>query len=297
MRKRRSLLQRKTKGDIIFDIVNVIILFIVCFATLYPFYYLLVMSFTSGDVPLTQMYWYPPKVTLSNYAKVLSDSAIWNGFRNTIIRTVLGTAISVLAVICTAYPLSKKYLVHRNLFTSFVVITMFVSGGTIPSYLLVKNMGIMDTVWALVLPTAISAYNVVITRNFFMSIPASLEESAQLDGANDIEILFKIYVPVSLPIIATITLWVAVAHWNAWFDSLIYITNSNKQVLQIVMRRIVLEGTQDMLNPDAFEESMHVNAETIKATTVMVTTIPILLVYPFIQKYFVKGVMVGSLKG
>lgn len=297
MRKRKSLLDRKTKGDIVFDIINVIILLIVCFATLYPFYYLLVMSFTSGDVPLTQMYLIPPKATLSNYIKVLSDSAIWGGFRNTVLRTALGTAISVLAVICTAYPLSKKYLVHRNLFTSFVVITMFVSGGTIPSYLLVKNMGLMDTIWALVLPTAISAYNVVITRNFFMSIPASLEESAQLDGANDIQILFKIYVPVSLPIIATITLWVAVAHWNAWFDSLIYITNSNKQVLQIVMRRIVLEGTQDMLNPDAFEEAMHVNSETIKATTVMVTTIPILVVYPFIQKYFVKGVMVGSLKG
>lgn len=297
MLKKRSLLNRKTKGDVVFDIINLLILLFICFVTLYPFYYLLVMSFTSGDVPLTKLYWYPPKITLSNYAKVLSDSDIWNGYKNTIIRTVLGTVISVLCVICTAYPLSKKYLVHRNIFTSFVVITMFVSGGTIPSYLLVKSLNIMNTVWALVLPTAISAYNVVITRNFFMGIPPALEESAQLDGANDIRILFSIYVPVSLPVIATITLWVAVAHWNAWFDSLIYITESNKQVLQIIMRRIVLEGTQDMLNPDAFEESMQVSTDTIKATTVMVTTIPILVVYPFIQKYFVKGVMVGSLKG
>ena len=295
--KKKSILNRKTPGDIVFDSVNILILLFICFVTLYPFYYLLVMSFTSGDVPLTQLYWYPPKSTLSNYQKVLSDPDIWNGFKNTIIRTVIGTAISVFLVICTAYPLSKKYLVHRNFFTSFVVITMFVSGGTIPSYLLVKSLGIMDTVWALVLPTAIGAYNVVITRNFFMGIPSALEESAQLDGANDLTILFRIYIPVSLPVIATITLWVAVAHWNAWFDSLIYITKSTGQVLQIVMRRIVLEGTQDMLNPDAFEEAMNVSTETIKATTVMVTTIPILVVYPFIQKYFVKGVMVGSLKG
>ena len=130
-----------------------------------------------------------------------------------------------------------------------------------------------------------------------MGIPESLEESAKIDGANDIIILFLIIIPISLPIIATITLWVAVAHWNAWFDSLIYITTSSKQVLQVIMRRIVLEGTQDMMNPDALEEAMHVNTETMKAATVMVTTIPILVVYPFIQKYFVKGVMVGSLKG
>lgn len=295
--KKKPFLRRNTPGDIVFDVINISILLAICFITLYPFYYLLITSFMSGDVPMTKLYWLPPKVTLDNYSKVLSDSAILNGFKNTIARTVLGTIISVFLVVCTAYPLSKKHLVHRNLFTTFVIITMFVSGGTIPSYLLVKNLGLFNSVWSLVLPGAISAYNVVITRNFFMGIPSSLEESAKIDGANDIRILFSIYLPVCLPVIATIALWVSVGHWNAWFDSLIYMTKANKQVLQVIMRRIVLEGTQELLNPDAFEEAMHVSPQTIKATTVMVTTIPILVVFPFIQKYFVKGTLAGSLKG
>jgi putative aldouronate transport system permease protein len=173
-----------------------------------------------------------------------------------------------------------------------------VAGGMIPSYLLVKSLNLIDTYSALILPGAISAYNVVIARNFFMSLPDSIEESAKIDGANDILILFAIIVPVSLPIITTLILWIAVGHWNAWFDSLIYSTKPAKQVLQIVMRRVVLEGTQQMLNFDSGEEMKKVvNPETIKATVVMVTTIPIICVYPFLQKYFVKGVMVGSIKG
>ncbi len=287
----------RSKSNIIADTTIVILLVIICLATLYPFWYLLTLSFTSGDVPLTRMYIIPPRLTVENYIKVLSDSAILSGFINTVARTALGTLIAVICTILTAYPLSKKYLVHKKFFTSFVVITMFVSGGTIPSYLLVKTLGLMDSIWALVLPSAISAYNVIIARNFFMNIPDSLEESARIDGANDLIILWKIIIPVSMPIIATITLWVAVGHWNAWFDSLIYTQTAKKQVLQVVMRRIILEGTQDMMNPNAEEEAMHVNTETIKATTVIVTTVPILVVYPFIQKYFVKGVMIGSVKG
>lgn len=188
--------KRKSTGDRIADFIIAVVLILICLATLYPFWYLLTLSFTSGDVPLTKMYLVPPRVTLENYAKVLADGDILRGFVNTIIRTALGTVISVSCVILTAYPLSKKYLVHRNFFTSFVVITMFVSGGTIPSYLLVKTLGMMDTIWALVLPTAISAYNVVIARNFFMGIPDSLEESARIDGANDIVILLRIIIPV-----------------------------------------------------------------------------------------------------
>ncbi len=291
------MIKHRSIGDRTADIFIALVLILICLTTLYPFWYLFTLSFTSGDVSLTRMYLIPPKLTLENYAKVLSDGAILTGFINTIIRTVLGTVIAVSCTILTAYPLSRKELVHKKFFTSFVIITMFVSGGTIPSYLLVKTLGLMDTIWALVLPTAISAYNVIIARNFFISIPDSLVESAKIDGANDLVILWKVVIPVSLPIIATITLWIAVAHWNAWFDSLIYTQSASKQVLQVVMRRIILEGTQDMMNPDAAEEAMHVNTETIKATTVIVATVPILVVYPFIQKYFVKGVMIGAVKG
>ena len=186
----------RSKSNIIADTTIVILLVIICLATLYPFWYLLTLSFTSGDVPLTRMYIIPPRLTVENYIKVLSDSAILSGFINTVARTALGTLIAVICTILTAYPLSKKYLVHKKFFTSFVVITMFVSGGTIPSYLLVKTLGLMDSIWALVLPSAISAYNVIIARNFFMNIPDSLEESARIDGANDLIILWKIIIPL-----------------------------------------------------------------------------------------------------
>jgi putative aldouronate transport system permease protein len=217
---------------------------------------------------------------------------------NTVIRTVLGTALSLTFTIFAAYALSKRYFPHRTFWTAFIVFTMFFSGGLIPSYLLVKSLGLINSMWALVLPGLISAFSLIIARNFFMALPESLEESARIDGANDIRILFSIIVPISMPIIATLTLWMAVQHWNAWFDSLIYMTDSHKQVLQVVMRRIVLQGTKDMMDVNNFDDrSLVANPEMIKAATIMVTVMPIIMFYPFLQKYFVKGVLVGSLKG
>jgi len=177
------------------------------------------------------------------------------------------------------------------------VFTMFFSGGLIPVYLLVKKLGIMNSVWALVLPSLISTFSMIIARNYFMSLPIELEESAKIDGAHDWTVLFRIVVPVSAPIIATLALWSAVGHWNAWFDSLIYITDNDKQVLQVVMRRIVLEGTSNMMDFRSDDPLATVNPEMVKAATVMVTVLPIVLTYPFLQKYFIKGVLVGSLKG
>lgn len=169
----------------------------------------------------------------------------------------------------------------------------------IPTYLLIKRLGMLNTIWALILPGAISTYNMIIMRNFFMALPESLEEAAQIDGANEMVVLFKVVLPMSMPILATIALWSMVGHWNAWFDALIYNTEPSIQVLQVVMRRIVLEGTAQMLNPNSSDNNFHqfVNPENIKAATIMVTTIPIIMVYPFLQKYFVKGILVGSLKG
>lgn len=269
-----------------------------CVTTIYPFLYLLSLSFSTGDVPLTQIHLIPPEWTLANYKKVLTNEFVLGGFVNTVVRTVLGTALSLTATIFAAYPLAKRFFPHRTFWTGMIVFTMFFSGGLIPNYLLVKNLGLMNTVWALVLPGLISAFSLIIARNFFMALPESLEESAKIDGANDIVILFRIVVPVSMPIIATLSLWMAVSHWNAWFDSLIYMTEAQNQVLQVVMRRIVLLGTKDMMDLNAFDDpSLVVNPETIKAATLMVTVIPIILFYPFLQKYFVKGVLVGSLKG
>lgn len=281
-----------------FDWVNMIFMIAICVVTLFPFLHMLSLSFSTGNVSFTKIHIIPEEWTLSNYKKVLTNEYVIGGFINTLIRTVSGTILSLLVTICAAYPLSKRYFPNRTFWTLFIVFTMFFSGGLIPSYLLVKNLGLMNTTWALILPGLISTFSMIIARNYFMSLPDSLEESAKIDGANDLFILYKVIVPISMPIIATLTLWTAVAHWNAWFDSMIYMTNSKNHVLQIVMRRIVLEGTQDMMDINTLDNpNMVVNPETIKAATVMVTIIPIILFYPFLQKYFVKGVLVGSLKG
>jgi len=281
-----------------FDWVNMLFMTAICVVTLFPFLHMLSLSFSTGNVSLTQIRIIPEEWTLSNYKKVLTNEYVIGGFLNTLLRTVSGTILSLLVTIFAAYPLSKRYFPNRTFWTLFIVFTMFFSGGLIPSYLLVKNLGLMNTTWALILPGLISTFSMIIARNYFMSLPDSLEESAKIDGANDLFILYKIIVPISMPIIATLTLWTAVAHWNAWFDSMIYMTDSKNHVLQIVMRRIVLEGTQDMLDVNTLDDANSVvNPETIKAATVMVTIIPIILFYPFLQKYFVKGVLVGSLKG
>ncbi|WP_245954372.1 carbohydrate ABC transporter permease [Paenibacillus flagellatus] len=282
----------------LFDLINFVFMTALCVATIYPFLYLLSLSFSTGDVPLTRIHLLPPTWTWANYEKVLTNEYILSGFANTIARTAIGTALSLTATVFAAYPLAKRFFPHRTFWTGFIVFTMFFSGGLIPNYLLVKSLGLMNSVWALVLPGLVSAFSLIIARNFFMALPESLEESARIDGANDIVILFRIVVPVSMPIIATLTLWTAVQHWNAWFDSLIYMTDAHKQVLQVVMRRIVLQGTKDMMDVNSFEDpNLVANPDMIKAATVIVTVVPIVLFYPFLQKYFVKGVLVGSLKG
>jgi putative aldouronate transport system permease protein len=287
---------KSTKAEIAFDIIVTIIMLLFCITTLFPFIYLLSLSITSPEVSLTTIHLIPPKIDFSNYKVVLAASDIGSGFKNTIIRTVLGTSVQLLAIICTAYPLSKKYFPHRGFWTTMLVFTMFFSGGLIPSYLLVKNLHLFNSVWALILPGLIPTYTMLIVRNFFMGIPDSLEESARIDGANDITILFRIVLPLSMPIIATVILWQAVGHWNAWFDSLIYIQDTKKQMLQNVLRRIVLAGSQDAFASTGMDVNV-TSPESLKAATIMVVIFPILCIYPFAQKYFVKGVLVGSLKG
>ena len=283
-------------GDIFFDSLNIIFMLCISFATLYPFLYILSQSL--GGSALTSLGLIPKNISFSAYEKVLTTDFVINGFYNTIIRTVLGTILTLLFTICTAYPLSKRYFPNRSFWTGFIVFTMFFSGGLIPSYLLVRGLHLNNTVWSLVLPGLIGSFNMIIMRNFFMSIPESMEESAKIDGANDIVILFLIIVPTSLSIIATIFLWAAVGHWNAWFDCLIYITEPTKHVLQLILRRVVIEGTTKFMNLDnTYNDNYAVSTEAVKSATIMVTTMPIILLYPFVQKYFVKGIMVGSLKG
>jgi len=289
---------KRSVGEHIFDWTNVIFLGILSFTFLYPFWYLFALSIADADkAALSQITFLPSYFSLDSYSNVLSSKYVYLGFMWSVIRTVVGTVVALLLGYHLAYVLSKRYLPNRTFWTTLLVFTMFFSGGMVPDYLLIKDLNLMNTVWALILPGAISAYNITIMRNFLMSLPDSLEESARIDGANDLTILYKIIFPLSMPILATVGLWTAVGHWNAWFDAMIYIRDNEKQVMQVVLRRIVLQGSNDMVTLYGEEVDTSTTSETIKAAVTMVTTIPILCVYPFIQKYFVKGVMVGSLKG
>ncbi|MEA4890030.1 MAG: carbohydrate ABC transporter permease [Clostridiaceae bacterium] len=288
-----ATLKRRSKGDLTFDIINNTLMLILCISTLYPFIFLVFQSLgNSATISLL-----PRTFDITAYKNVLKNHYMWTGFYNTIVRTVIGTALSVLVTAAAAYALSKRYFPNRTLWTSLIVFTMFFSGGLIPGYLLVRGLGLYDSIWAMILPGLCSAYNMTIMRNYFMSLPDSLEESARIDGANDIQIMFRIVMPISLPIIATIALWNAVGHWNSWFDCMIYIQDANKQVLQLILRRIVVEGTSQYMSFTGSLDTGTYTPEALKAATTIVATLPIIMVYPFVQKYFVKGVMVGSLKG
>lgn len=286
---------KRRLSDRIVDVVIYSMLGLLTLITIVPFLQVITISVSPSEVVMQYgMHLFPTKFDFSGYKKVFDYDLIWRSYYNTIVRTLLGTSLSLILTILGAYPLSKKYLPNRNFWTGFIVFTMYFSGGLVPSYILVNNLGLRDTLGALIIPGAISAYNLIIMRNFFMSIPESIEESARIDGANDIYILFKIIIPLSLPIIATISLWYGVGHWNAWFDNMIYMTTQTKFVLQYVLRTILLEGSTADIGSD---QSIVVNSDTMKMATLVVATLPIICIYPFLQKYFVKGVMVGSLKG
>jgi len=292
---------KRSKSEILFLAFIYTFMIALCITIIFPFWNIFTLSVTGEGVSTTRFYLWPPVTTLSNYARVFDSRHIWVGFANTLHRTIIGTFLTLLFTIHLAYPLSKKYFPHRTFWTLLIVFTMFFSGGMIPDFILVRSLGLIDTRWAMIVPGLISAFNMIIMRNFFMNIPDSLEESVRIDGGNDIIILYRIILPLSGPIIATIALWTAVGHWNAWFDNLIYVNDANLIVVQVVLRRVVLEGSQQLINMAGgalVDTGMErITPETIRAATIMVITVPILCVYPFIQKYFVKGVMVGSLKG
>jgi putative aldouronate transport system permease protein len=289
---------KQTLTDRVFTTFVYVLLGLLCISFIIPILQVLTNSLSPPDVINSYgFHLIPTKFDLSGYKTVLQDDRIWTAYGYTIIRTLLGTSITVLLTFLGAYPLSKALLPNRKLWTSLIVVTMFFSGGMIPSYLLVKNLGMMNSMWALVLPAAISTYMLLVTRSFLAGLPDSLEESAKIDGANDILILFRIILPLSLPIIATVALYSAVSNWNAWFDAMIYIQDQKKQVLQIILRNILLVGTDPMLEQASSGNKLTVSAENLKMATLMVSILPILVVYPFLQKYFIKGALIGSIKG
>lgn len=284
------------------DVVIAVLLTVFAATMIIPFIHILSLSFSPSYVATKGgLHLLPVDFTLDNYMKVFSNDFIWRGYKNTLIRTSVGTPLSLMVTSLGAYALAKKSFPNRQFWTFFVVFTMFFSGGLIPTYLLIKNLGIMNTYAAMILPRLTSAYYLIIMRNFFMALPEELEESCMIDGAGRFTIFFKIVLPLSKPILATIGLWLVVAYWNEWYEIMLYIQDESKFVLQIVLRRIIISGTQQMMDLTTsgamLQEETLASPEGLKSASIFVATLPILCVYPFIQKYFVKGIMIGSLKG
>ena len=281
----------------IFDVVNVIFMVLFAVTTIYPFWNVFVISISPpAEASAYGLHLWTRNPLLNGYINIINNRHLINSLRNTIVRTLLGCAVNVSLACIVAYPLSKKYLPLRNVWTGIIVFTMFFSGGLIPSYMLVTGISLQDTIWALILPGAIPTWSMIITRNYFQSLPPDLEESARIDGANEMVVLWRVVMPISLPIIATVALWSAVAHWNAWFDALIYIRDEKKMIIQLMLYRMVTQGTNEMMLAQGDTE-FRPTPEIIKAAAIIVTMVPIILVYPFLQRYFMKGIMIGSLKG
>lgn len=279
-----------------FDVFNAAIMILLCISILLPFWFLLVQSLDS--VTRTDgLYLWPQRFTIKYYSKVLGSKAIWYGYANTIYRVVGQTSLQLFCGSMGAYAISKKYFPHRVFWTFFMLITMFISGGLIPTYLWYSTLGFVDNrLLVYIVSGMVNVYNLVMIRNYINTIPGEMEESARLDGAGDFKTFLYIILPMSKPIIATVALWVIVGNWNAWFDCLVYIRSGSKQVLQVVLRRVINEGSNEILEAASVSD-MAVSPDMLKAATIYVSTLPVLLLYPFVQKYFVKGIYVGSLKG
>ncbi|MFC4104106.1 carbohydrate ABC transporter permease [Paenibacillus xanthanilyticus] len=285
--------------DRVFDVVIYAILTLLVVATLYPLLYVLFASFSdAGQLVVNKgILWKPLGFSLEAYKSVLANPGIANGYRNTLFIVVAGVLVNLLMTSLGAYVLSRKNVMWNNVFMFFIVFTMFFGGGLIPLYLVVKGVGLLDSLWSTIIPFAVSTFNLIIMRTAFMGIPDSLEESAKIDGANHFTILFRIIIPLSMPVIAVMILYYAVDKWNGWFYASIFIKSRELFPLQLVLREILIANSTDSMAAGASASDRFQIGETIKYATIMVATVPILCIYPFVQRFFVKGVMVGSLKG
>ena len=292
-------MKRKTPGSRAFDCLNVLFMVFMIFITLYPMVYVL---FASVSVPsrlaaYKGFLYKPLGFTTQAYRLVLRNGNILRGYRNTAVYLVLGLAVNMTLTTLGAYVLSRKGLLLGRLLTWVALFTMFFGGGMIPSFLVVKQLGMIDTIWALVIPGGVSTYNLLVLRTAFLGIPAAMEESARLDGANDLVILVRIFLPLLVPSLVVIALYYAVGIWNSWFSASIYLLRArNLYPLQLILREILILANADYSMQVEAEQYSNIN-EIIKYATIIIATVPILCVYPFLQRYFVKGVMIGAVKG
>lgn len=297
-------MKRKTKitQDKVVYFVNYVVLTLLLVIVVYPLLYVVSCSFSSGDALMSgRVKLLPVDFTLDGYRAVFRYQSIWTGYLNSIIYTVSGTLISIVLTLFAAYPLSRDDFQGQRGFMALFLFTMMFSGGLIPTYLLVKNLRLTNTIWAVILPGAVSAYNVIVARTFFkQTISRELLEAAEVDGCSDFRFFAQIALPLSKPIIAVLALWVAVSLWNGYFNPMIYINSEEKFPLQLVLRKILLMSQVNLTTSNVDPETIMRNrylSEMLKYGTIILSSLPLMVVYPFVQKYFVKGVMIGSVKG
>jgi len=281
--------------------INYVILSGIVVIVLYPLYFVLLASFSSPEAVLRGEVWlWPVNPTVIGYERIIQNEEVWTGYANTFLYTALGTAINLVMTVLAAYPLSRKDFAGKHVITVFIVFTMFFSGGLVPTYLLIKSLGMLNTVWSMVVPGAVSVWYILIMRTFFQtSIPYEVQEAAAIDGCSATQTLIRVVLPMSMPILAVMVLFYCVGHWNAFFQALIYLSERGKYPLQLFLREILLQDQmQDMVKTggDTLVQNV-LETESVKYAMVIVANLPVLVLYPFLQKYFVKGVVVGAIKG
>lgn len=292
---------RRTREDRIFILIDQLLVLFVFIAIFYPLWYILVMSF-DGDIYNTALRLLPSKWSLNGYKAVFNYSRVWTGYRNSVLYMVLGTAVNMVVTICAAYPLSRKDLRFRRSISLLFVFTMYFSGGLIPTYLLISSLGMVDTIWAMLIPGAMSVYNMIVMRTYFeTAIPGELREAASIDGCNNVVYLLKIVLPLSVPILAVIGMFYMVGHWNSFFNALLYLNNNDRFPLQMIIREILVINSVDSsamadFDPESANAMME-RMEIMRYSLVVVASAPMLILFPFVQKYFVKGLMIGAVKG
>lgn len=294
------MVQKRSIGELLFDALNVLFLALLVTVTLYPFLYVLFASLSNPARMVAHrglLLGTVGGIDLRSYGMVLKNPSIESGYRNTLFLVIVGTSINILMTSFGAYVLSRRGYAGRKFLTFFIVFTMFFSGGLIPFFMVVRNLKMIDSIWALIFPKCVATYNLIILRTAFASVPDSIEESARLDGANEFTILFRMFFPLALPTIAVMVLFYAVDHWNAWFNAMIFMRTRTKYPLQLVLREILISSDTSQMTTTVSGLETEIIGETIKYATIIVATIPILCVYPFLQRFFVKGIMIGAVKG
>lgn len=293
MRYRQSPLER------FIDLLIYLSLIFITFLTLYPIWHVLMASISDGDVLMRTrgILLLPAGLSLDAFVVVMKNPSILSGYTNTLLYVFFGTSLNLILTTLGAYVLSRKNFLWSTPAMILIVITMFFSGGMVPDFLLIEKLNLINSPLALILPSAINTFNLIIMRTAFAAVPDALEEAAKLEGANDFHILIKIFIPISSAVIAVMVLYYAVAHWNSWFPAMLYLRSRVLYPLQLILREILIMNSLDTMRGNIEFEDLYKVSETIKYATIIVSTIPILMLYPFLQKYFVKGVMIGALKG